>query len=470
MCFSVIAGRKTTLSGAVLAGANDDWPGCPGHTHFKKHAFHTENERFLTVKGAEIAQAAETYAYTYTACAYETGTWPISWADGMNENQVSVGMVGVYEFRNCQTEKDLLEADDITLLLLERGSTARQAIETVGALIEEHGFTVSSIDGAAGTVCIAVADPQEGFFLELVPGGHWVAKRVADDEVECRPNCFGTQEIDFSDTENFLCSPRLRSYALENGLWQEGEAFNFSKIYGAGPRVNDTYGGAGQPVNQMRRWDCLHTLCGVDTGINATVYCAKPLRKLAAGDIMRALTSTLEGTPYDLSLSPEAGMYHNPLWMTTSTSVGQGGTVVSMVYDFRPDDSPASGCMWVACSAAKLSVYVPVFTASEGLPEEYGRGECGEYDLRSAWWAFQEVGELCYRRYEEIAGNLVRPAYNEMQREFLEKREALYARCASAAEVLEFSHSAAEAAYNKAIMLGKYIKGKYLCNTVLSWL
>lgn len=105
----------------------------------------------------------------------------------MNENQVSVGMMGVYEFRNCQTEKDILEADDITLLLLERGRTARQAIEMIGELIEEYGYTVSSIDGAAGAVCMAVADPEEGFFLELVPGGKWVAKRVADDEVECRP-------------------------------------------------------------------------------------------------------------------------------------------------------------------------------------------------------------------------------------------------------------------------------------------
>ena len=88
MCFGLIAGRNTTVSGAVLAGANDDWPGCPGHTHFKPHIVHTPDEYFLAVKGHHIPQAAETYAYTYTACAYETGTRPISWADGMNESGV----------------------------------------------------------------------------------------------------------------------------------------------------------------------------------------------------------------------------------------------------------------------------------------------------------------------------------------------------------------------------------------------
>lgn len=103
-----------------------------------------------------------------------------------------------------------------------------------------------------------------------------MAKRVADDEVECRPNCFGTQEIDFSDTKNFICSKNLRSYALENGLWKEGEPFNFTKIYGTGPLANDTYGGADWPVNRMRRWNCLHTLCNVDSDPFAKVYCAKP--------------------------------------------------------------------------------------------------------------------------------------------------------------------------------------------------
>ena len=49
MCFGLIAGRNTTVSGAVLAGANDDWPGCPGHTHFKPHIVHTPDEYFLAI-------------------------------------------------------------------------------------------------------------------------------------------------------------------------------------------------------------------------------------------------------------------------------------------------------------------------------------------------------------------------------------------------------------------------------------
>ena len=62
------------------------------------------------------------------------------------------------------------------------------------------------------------------------------------------------------------------------------------------------------------------------------------------------------------------------------------------------------------------------------------------------------------------------PVFDEMQQGFLEEREKLYERRASPEEVRVFSHAAAASAYAKARELGKYIKGKYLCNTVLSWL
>ena len=465
MCFSLIAGRRATTTGSVLMGSNDDWPGCPGNTFHQPRLTHAPGETFLTVKGTGIPQVGETAGYVYTACSYETGTRHVSWADGMNEYQVAVGMMGVYAFKDCQKGGELLEADDISILILERGRTARQAIETVGALIDEYGYSVSSIEGAEGAVVMGVSDPEEGFFLELVPGGHWVAKRVADDAVECRPNCFATGAVDFDDHENFICSKNLRSYALEQGWYKEGELFDFAAIYGVGSFVNDTYGGFENPVNVMRRWDCLHVTCGMDIPLDSRICEGKPERKLSPRDIMKTLGSAMEGTRFDLAKAPEAGRFHNPLWMETSTSVGQGGTVVSMVYDLR---AGGEGCMWVGCAASKLAAFVPCFVCGEGLPKPYTWGECGEYDLGSAWWAFQEVGQLCYRNYEAIALELVIPAFDEMEEAFLAKREALLG--AGAVELKAFSHESAIAAYEKALELGKYIKGKFLCNTVLSWL
>ena len=148
MCFSLIAGRRATTTGSVLMGSNDDWPGCPGNTFYQPRLTHAPGETFLTVKGTGIPQVSETNAYVYTACSYETGTRHVSWADGMNEHQVAVGMMGVYAFKDCQKGGELLEADDISILILERGRTARQAIETVA----KAGQYVYVMDTSAGTV------------------------------------------------------------------------------------------------------------------------------------------------------------------------------------------------------------------------------------------------------------------------------------------------------------------------------
>ncbi len=487
MCFSVIAGRHTTIAGAVIMGVNNDWPGSPGQVHHKPHKRYDKADTFLTVKGIKIPQVPETYAYTHTVCDYETGTRALSWADGMNENQVAVGMMGVYTFHNAQGDNDLLEADDISILILERGRTARQAIQMIGELIDEYGYSVSSIEGGEGAVTLAISDPKEGFFLELVPGGLWVAKRVADDEIECRPNCFGTQEVDFTDSENFMYSANLRSYAIEHNLYDgslddESKPFNFSKIFGQGPNISEAFGGTDRAVNQLRRYNCVNRLCGLEHDPSAYIYKGKPNNKLSVADIMSLLGDTFEGTPYDLSIQQQAGHGKNPLWMEVSHSIGQGGTVFSMVFEFFNNenlkDAPKNlqACMWIALAASKLSCYIPFYIVVSDIPKPYQLALTGDYDLDSAWWAFQEVGQLCYRNYEAIAKELVIPKFNQLQHKFFAQQQSLKQQLATLdnderIELLtEFTHDSAMQAYEEALRLGKYIKGKYLSNTIVEWL
>ena len=125
MCFSVIVGRNASAAGHVLLAANDDWPGCPGHVHYVPRRAWDGGDTFLTVKGTPIPQVPLTYGYTYSAAAYETGTRRVSWADGVNDQRVAVSMQGVYAFADYQKEGDLLECDDLVILMLERGRTAR---------------------------------------------------------------------------------------------------------------------------------------------------------------------------------------------------------------------------------------------------------------------------------------------------------------------------------------------------------
>ncbi|WP_018658930.1 C69 family dipeptidase [Allofustis seminis] len=474
MCFSVIVGKHATKNNAVILGANDDWPGCPGQVHIKKRQTYDESDKFLTVKGVEIPQVKETYAYTYTVCDYETGTRNLSWADGINENQVAVGMMGVYTFKNFQTEKDILECDDLSILALERGKTARQTVEMLGALIDEYGFSTSSIEGSEGVATIAIADPNEGFFFECAPGGYWIAKRVKDNEVECRPNCFGTLEVDFEDKETFVYSDKLLDFLKENNLWSEGLKFNFAEYFGEGPLISEAFGGANRKVNAMRRFNCVYRLCGLDHDPSLKVYSGIAKEKVSVLDIMNILRDTFEGTEYDLSKCDEAGEHNNPLWMETSYSIGQGGTVFSMVFELSTKHDNA--CMWVASASSKLSCFIPFFVNQDSVQEHYTKAKMGDFDLDSAWWAFQEVGQVCFRNYELIAKDLVMPTFLNYQKEMIKEKDELLVTLEGKTKeesrkyLQDFSDTCATKTYEEALKLGKYIKGKFLSNTVLTWL
>ena len=477
MCFSIIAGKNATVDGSVLLGLNNDWPGCPGHVRHIPRIKHGDEDNFILVNGKEIPELPETFAYTRTSTAYVTGTRDESWAEGVNENQVAVSIMGVYAFRGAD-ETGGLEADDLTILVLERGKTARQSIEMLGELIKTYGFNVSSIEGAEGTIVMGIADPSDGFWLELAPGGHWVAKRVPDEMISVRPNCFGVQAVDFNDPANFLWSDQVVDFAKKQGWYddQAGEPFNFFKAY-AGEKALNAYGTAYDPVNAYRRWRALNIASGIDYPLEELIYEVAPQHKLSAQDFMNILRDSLEGTKLDLTAAPEAGMHKNPFWMATSNSIGQGGTVLSMVVQLRqdlPDD--IGGLMWFSLANGHLGTFLPCYIGSEGMPPEYHIGEMLDFDMHSAWWIFQDVGQECYRNYQAIAKNEVIPVFRALENQMIARQAAMekaflevyHQDPALAREAMSaYTKSMAIMAMDTAKKLCRRIKGKYLANVAL---
>ncbi len=425
MCFAIIAGRGTTASGNVIMGGNDDWPGYPGHLRYEPRHRNPEGTTYRLAGGVEIPQISETAARLLGTCAYATGGYPESWAFGLNEHLVSVTMMGVYAFRSAASSGGL-EGDDLTVLALERGRTARQTVEMLGKLIDRYGFTVSSIDGASGAVVVGVADADEGWWLEVAPGGAWAAQRVADNQVSWRPNCFGIREIDFTDTANFLHSPNLRPFAQKNGWYGGDGPFIFSEVFGASGEAICAYGNENDPINSLRRWHAQRLVSGREQALGDKTYDGLPNRPMTAAVIRDILRDSSEGSRFDLSQAAEAGPRHNPFWMDVSTSIGQSGTVLSMVAEPRRDLPPAiGGCLWLAFANTHLSPFMPCYLGGQGLSEAFTWGDFKKFDENSAWWTFQELGQLCYRNYDEIARKKVLPAVRKLEESFWNTRDAL---------------------------------------------
>lgn len=450
MCYSVIVGKKASATGNVILAANDDWPGCPGHVLYEEAKDHEKEDVFRLVNGKEIPQIRHTYSYVHSAAAYDTGWRTESWNEGVNEKNVSVSMDGIYAFQNISSD-GWLQADDLPVLILERASGAREAVMMVGELIERYGFSVSSIEGAAGAVVLAVADPQEGYFLEVLPGGIWVAKRVKDDEAEVRPNCLGTQEIDFEDKETYLYSEKIAKL---------GKGCNFSEMFSSEEAICD-YGGPKDAVNMYRRWNGIFRLTGVDTELEEQQYAA-PAK---AGSVTIQMVKELLGdymkdTRYDLSREPEAGIHHNPYYMDINISVGQAGTVAAMVIDYSQKEWGYGALAWFCFGNAGIAPFVPCFEKSRGLPVMYQKGKCGEFTTESAWFVMEELCELVYRRFDAVIP-IVRKKTEEWSREFQERLDSLQEK----EDIKHITDEYAQWLLEQVKNLNTYLKGHCLGNT-----
>lgn len=401
MCTCLIAGRRATASGRVLLAANDDWDGVPGLLAHVPRQRHTAGEACLLAGGRQIPQAVETCGYSYTACGYAIGSLDNAWAGGVNDRGVAVAGTGASAFKAVGSAGAWLEPDDIPLLILQRAPSARAGIRMIGELVERYGFTVSGLDGYESAATFAVADPEEGWFLEMVPGARWVAVRVPDGEAGVRINAFCTHDADLTDTENVMASPGLAEYARDQGWW-DGDIrhFDFAAAYGADHSPNE-WGPELDPMNTRRRWRAMCLLSGRETPEEAPLYSVEPDRPLEPSDFMHILRDVYEGTPYDLRTAPAAGRYGNPFHDDpASYGLCRHATVASFVADFS---RPGPGVMWTALASPAMSCYIPLYTDIDALPAVCSNTEPGAEGAPSLFWEWKELGYLTQRRYGRYA-------------------------------------------------------------------
>lgn len=399
MCYSLIVGKKASKTGKAILAANDDWPGCPGHILYEGAHDYIDKDQFQLVNGAYIPQVNHTFSYVHSSAAYDTGWRKESWNEGVNEYNVAVSLDGIYAFKNIESHQGL-QADDVPILILERARSAREGVALVGKLIDEYGFCVSDIDGAAGAVVVAIADPDEGFFMEILPGGIWVAKRVDDDVVEVRPNCLGIHEVDFKDEFHYMCSDNVISSAIGKGWYNGKDPFDFAEVYSTNEAICE-YGGPDDDVNKYRRWNGIYRLAKLDTEIDSKTYYAKA-ENVTIEDVKLLLGDGLQGTKYDLRNNPGAGLHKNPFYQDINISVGQAGTVVGMVVDYSCMDDPTGSLIWFSLGNVSISPFVPCYFNSSGLPNTFTRGKWGEYSEGSAWFVMEELCEQVYKRYDVV--------------------------------------------------------------------
>ncbi len=345
-CFSIIAGNKTTKDGSVLFAHNED----DGDYLISMNV--CENGIWAEMPGMSVSDG---FINKYGVCIASDGCQSKEDRDDFNEGGI------VYELR---------------FRVWQEATSARDAIRIIAREMEKYGYRASGRT-------YAVADPHEGWMVNVVKGHHWVAQRVPDDMVASVPNYYTIGRVDLSDTENFAGSADLIEYAVERGWYNpetDGE-FNFRKAY-AKPEVLVS-------DHNVPRHTLVMEKLGTRYDVNNVPFAVKPNRKLSVAD-MRQL----------LSLHREARADGSH-----PSGVCAFDTNLSTIFQLRPNMPLSVGCvMWNAQGKPCAEVHVPWYLGMTKAPQGYQRMATAEEAAQKHFSDGNQVidGKTLRERYPDM--------------------------------------------------------------------
>src|SRR6056297_40922 len=448
-CTSITVGRAASADGSVITSHTDDshrtrsWMDIqPAKDHkpgemgpmYKRSADDTKAmPAYKHEKIGEIPQVEHTYQYINSA-------YP-----SMNEKQLGIGESTFGGREELQSDEGLIDCQRLCQLMVERCTTARQAIQMANELTKKYGWNDY---GEA----LTIADPKEVWHFEIVgpgkgkTGAVWVAQRVPDKHIAVNVNASTIKEIDLSNTDFFMASDNIYEVAKEKGWWNEDETFKFCYVY-----APESRNAIGSRRREWRIFDLLAPSLDLDPNTQDFPFSVKPDKKVTLDDIVMVFKDYYEGTPYDMTRNIEAtnekgktiiSPLANPFmpydqleisnvsggWYSVNEETGDirflGERTIARWYtmygsiiqsrEWLPDD--IGGVVWLAMDNIATSVYIPVYCGVEDLPESYKTpGRPDGYRRKSAWWAFNRLGTLAAQRWGDMRHD-VRNCWDPVQK------------------------------------------------------
>lgn len=282
---------------------------------------------------------------------------------GANDQGVVIGNEAL--FTREKPKQTGLTGMDLIRLALERGGSAREALDIIINLLEIHG---------QGGDCgyrkpffymngFLIADAREAYVLETVHSW-WAWKKI--DDVWSISNVISL-ENDFDD-----CSPSLIENALKKGWCRNESDFSFRDAY---TDTVLTWGAAAR-----RREDCSRDLLRKGMGSLTSLDFMNMLRHHGGKDRFRP--------------DKDGGtlcMHAADKLIRRSQSVG---SLVAKIGE-RERQYYATGA-----SSPCLRPFFPVFGGGAGLPEEYRSGGA-DYDDQSWWWFCERSHRRALNRWPD---------------------------------------------------------------------
>jgi secernin len=390
-CDTWVALKNATKNGNVILAKNSD------RTQFdcQPLMFHP---RTKWPKGSEIdlgrikiPQVKETYA-TMGSSPY----WCWGYEEGINEYSVAIGNEGIWTkvlSENIESQKKGEEVKlgptgmDLLRLGLERGKTAKEALNVITSLLEKYGQFGSGVptvgtDGAYDNSFI-IADHNEAWVLETA-GKKWIAKKFTEGATSISNKLSITTDWD-------KASKDLIDYAIKKEWWKKDqkENFNFEKAY-----TDKSLSKRAQARRAKTRANCSLNLMSQNEGMIDFQW----MKKIAR----------------DRSTNPSID-----LDLTASSCVA-----------VLPKNKNELPVFWWCPSVPSSSCYIPFFIHGQGLPEivtkagTFGRNiippskvQEDQFSEESYWWLFRDLANLVKANYEK-RNSIVRIEFDSLEIQF----------------------------------------------------
>ena len=404
-CTSILVTRGASADGSVMITY-----ACDGEFH--PHMTYTPPEDHEPGDSLElrdwsgklrgkIAQPAHTYGVVHL----------------MNEHQLVIGETTFTGREELQNPDGLLHYWWMIRIALQRAKTAREAVEMMGQLVAEYGYTSTGES-------ISIGDREEAWLFEIigkgpgVKGAIWVAMRIPDGYICAHANQARIHEFPLKDSKNCLYAPDVIDFAIEKGYYdpESGEPFSFSDAYCPAPPQKLRY-------CATRVWSVFRRVApekefspdyhrGVK-GAEPYPLWIKPGRKLTREDVFALMRDHYEGTDYDMCRGVDAGQFGTPNrwrpmdWEIDGTTyswerpISTQQTGFSFVSQLRKDMPDAiGGVYWYGLDDTYFSVYLPFYACTDRIPEVLTTGRMSEFSWDSGWWVFNFVANYANLRYE----------------------------------------------------------------------
>jgi dipeptidase len=343
----------------------------------------------------------------------------------MNEHQLHIGESTIGGVGELDNPHGAFGVTELSMIAMERCTTARDAIQLMGKLAERYGYFGYSIGES-----LLVGDTKEVWLFEILrPGPEWnpdpstgidptgrlgccwVAQRVPDREIVVVPNVSRIREVDMEDKKNFMGSTNVFLLAEELGLWDStsGEPFVWNEVYSdreANLRLWNVY-----RLLAHSRYDRPFT-----PDLAEYPFSFRPDKKLSVWDIVALYRDNAEGTRQDNTRGLAAGPWSCPVAPTNPTASylvpvpNCEYTVINQARDWLPD--PIGGISWYGPDMGTTSVFVPFYCGINKLPEKYSTGNHWEISGNSAWWAFNLVSNWVNLMYSVMIKDVREAQFN----------------------------------------------------------